>query len=126
MDNCQKDKCKCERACFVLNRCVFSHHLVEDHQDEIERLLQQIGGEKDKTRALLNFFHKQSPPKYKIKPLLLQGRKGMVKRFQKALGRHVMSRLHQTMDKGRTMAEITEIKKDFYKLIEKTGNSLNE
>jgi len=124
MDNCIEYKCKCTRACDLLNRCVFTHPLIEGDYFQVLELLNRIHGEKDKLRAILNFFHKKQPPKYPTKPLMLKGRRGMAKRFQKELGRRAMTQLNAGMERGRTMKELNEIKEAFHKIIQQTDNKL--
>lgn len=84
--SCKEVECKCQRACDILNRCLFTHPLVDNDGLKLLAELPKINSEADKTRFVLNFFHKKQPPKYPTKQLILKGRAARVRRIAREIG----------------------------------------
>lgn len=64
MPACIEYKCHCQRMCYVLNQCVFTHPLVEGHHFRVKDLLRGNLKEGNRTARILQFFEEQQPPKY--------------------------------------------------------------
>lgn len=66
MDNCIENQCQCERACYVLNKCVFTHPLVIGNEELIKTQIKGIKEENGKTKAIQRFLQSKQP--FKVTP----------------------------------------------------------
>ncbi len=67
MDNCIEQQCKCERACYILGKCVFTHPLIVGSEELLKTQIESIKEENGKTKAIQRFLQNKQPFKVSAK-----------------------------------------------------------